>query len=267
MARYILALILLLAGGLTLVALNCDSVNTARQRVDLEELKVVTRSVYLTQYEEPRAYTLVNFSWAGSDTDLGKELIVERSSGNDFLVQDTVALTGSSGSFSDPDSLSAGLAVNYRLLSFDQGRASVVNEIKCEPLEPIKFLLPDTVVIMTDQLQDKKPARRIVPAENQVRVRASFLWEALSDVDVYAVEIMSLKSLAPLPDGEVLVKGEVKAKGKNNIVWDIDTERLIPGKSYILKVRAHLENEQGTRTTEGYRLFVLSGVPETIKNR
>lgn len=265
MARYILALILLLAGGLVLVALNCDSVNTTQQRVDLEELKVVTRSVYLTQFEEPRAYSLVNFSWAGSDADLGKELIVERSSGNDFLVQDTVALTGSAGSFSDPDSLSAGLPVNYRFLSFDQGRASVVNEFECDPLEPIKFLIPDTVVIITDQSLDKKPTRSIVPGEDQARVHVLFLWEPLTSVQIYSAEIMSLKSLAPLPDGEVLVKGEIKSTDKNNIVWDIDTDKLVPGKSYILKVKAQLPDEHGSRTTEGYRLFVLSGVSKTSK--
>ncbi len=265
MARYILAFILLLAGGLVLVALNCDSVNTTQQRVDFEELNVVTRSVYLTQYEEPRAYSLVNFSWAGSDAGLGKELIVERSSGNDFLVQDTIALTGSAGSFSDPDSLSAGLAVNYRLLSFDQGRTSVVHDFKCEPLGQIKFLIQDTVFSVTTQSEDKKPSRRVEPRENQTRVRVSFLWEPLPGVQEYDVEIMSLKNLAPLPDGEVLVKGELKSIDKNNIVWDIDTDKLVPGRSYILKVKAQLPDEHGSRTTEGYRLFVLSGAPKQVK--
>ena len=70
---------------------------------------------------------------------------------------------------------------------------------------------------------------------------------------------------SPLPDGEVRVRSEIKPQGNNNIVWDIDTDRLIPGESYILKVVVHLEDEHGSRTSEGYRLFVLSGVPQTSK--
>jgi hypothetical protein len=259
MARYILALILLLAGGMALVAFHCDSINEMQQRVDLEELGAVTRSIRLTQYEEPRAYSLVNFSWSGSAKDRSKKVIVERSTGNDFFAIDTLSFGPGTIPYFDPDTLPAGQAVHYRLLLLDQGRLSEIADFESVPMEQVKFLMPDTVFPQIAQIGEEKAQ----PAKNTSFI--SFVWQSLSGVEVYDAEIMSLKSLAPLPEGEVLVRGDIRADKNNNIVWDIDTDKLVPGKSYILKVKAHLDEEHGSRTSESYRLFVFSAVPNRQK--
>lgn len=253
MARYLLALIILIAAGVTVVALDCDNINEQNYRTELEEVNALTRSVSLTEFEEPSAYSLIDFSWSGLGKEQGEFIVLERKDAYDFLAVDSMNLSGANMSFNDPDSLVPGSSFEYRLLLLHKGRASVVRDFSCNTMEPLTFLIKDTVYV----LQENEEAAERTQSGPE-RTRLVLEWKPLKDVSSYKAQLMTLKTLAPVPDGQVFLTRDIKSTGKDKVVWEIDTDKLVPGENYILKVSVYAKDGVFSRSSEGYRLFVFS---------
>jgi len=233
MAKYLVVMVLLVAGGVALLAFACDRLDEPRYEVELVEADMATQTIHLT---EPQTHAGVKLVWQGSvDAD---GIVVEKKEGDDFLVLDTLDVASGEWSFTDPDTLECGEPVVYRLLALDEARAWYVGTYTLLALDGIEFLVPDTVY-----------------PENG---RLSLSWRHLPEVEeAYRVKLMTLETLAPLPGGELLAKARVEPTGTGEVRWTLDTEELTPQANYILCVEAEVHEEPLIRTVTGYRLFVL----------
>jgi hypothetical protein len=238
MARYLVVTIILAAAGVVLLALDCGRLDEPLYETELGQIRVHTETVYLTDEEGPFSYAAVNFSWQGLSEDDGEGVVVERRINEEFIVLDTLSDLAEVMEFSDPETLSIDEAT-YRLLLLRQDRALVLEEFTCTPFAGVGFHLPDTVL-----------------AEDG---RVVLSWDRIEGVGEYEARLMTLGTLAPIPEGEVVLDAMLGSSDNERISWEMDADKLDKGANYILQVKAGVEDEGYLRSVRGSKLFVLGG--------
>ncbi len=238
MARYLVVMIILAAAGVVLLALNCDRLDEPLYETELGKIKVHTETVYLTEEEGPFSYAAVNFSWQGFSEDDGEGVVVERKVNEDFIVVDTLRTLAAEMYFSDPETLSIDEAT-YRLLLLRQDRALVLEEFTCIPFAGVNFHLSDTVL-----------------AEEG---RVILSWDRIEGVSEYEARLMTLGTLAPIPEGERVLDAMLGSSNNERISWEMDADKLDKPANYILQVKAGVEDEGYLHSVRGSKLFVLVG--------
>lgn len=248
MTRYLVAFVLLAAGGILLLAFNCAPMERSDYPFEISKASLETRTVCLSETEESEVSWLVRISWKGMDPAFGEAVIVDKRAASDFLVLDTLSPLNQDMSFEDSDTSDTGSPVAYRLLLLNQGLASELETIVRPPITGVVFNIPDTVVPSQDSL-------------------IKLAWEPLADEASYEVELMTLETLAPYPKGRRVASATLKRSGSEPVRWIIDASRLSWGANYILQVNVTMEDSVWSRTVTGSRLFVLGNPPKTEENK
>lgn len=239
MIRYLVALVVLAAGGVLLLAFSCAPVERSDYPLEIAEASVETRTVSLNQGEEPEVSWRVVLSWRGLYGKDGEAVIVDKKVTEDFLVKDTLQPISEEMTFEDADTLDLEKEVTYRLVLLNQGCATLLDTIVRPPLVGMAFRIPDTVF----------------PQDNVVRLS----WEPVTEEASYEVRLMTLEALVPQPQGRRLASANLRRSGSGPLYWSVDVSGLTPGTSYIFQVSATLEDSVWNRTVTGSRLFVLGG--------
>lgn len=236
MAKYLVAFLILAAGGVTLLVLGADRVDEPSYEVELIHAGIHTQTLHLT---EPASYALASLSWSSSENVKG--FIVEKRVGEDFYILDTLSPQDPEMIFSDPDTLSSEKEVIYRLLALDKGKVYPVGVYSLVPIPRIDFTIPDTVI----------------PENGQ----ATLVWKPLTDIGEYEVEVMRVGTLAPIPMGETVAKGVVEPE-ENTVSWKFSSEDFEEETNLILKVTGQIKKDLQVFEITGYRLFILGTEPE-----
>lgn len=245
MARQIAAIVLLLAGGIALLAFNCEKARESEYGLEVEAI-VETETIDLSTGEEPRVYSLVSITWEGVTSADGESVIVEKKKGLDFLIVDTLDIADAPTRFDDPDTLMPGETPAYRLVLQTQSKAMVIEILECRPFDALVFTVPDTVL----------------PAVEEELF--TLTWKPVGEEVTYHAALLTLESLAPLPEGEELESVDIEHQGSEQVSWKIDVSGLEPG-NYILQVSASVVDSTWTRSIRGSRLFVLGVREEEVE--